>query len=52
MTRGPSKAAQDAEKHLAKNPETKAADLARKFGIDVSTVMRAPWWKTRAKVAK
>lgn len=49
MGRGQSKAVIDAGKWFAKNPEARAAEIAAKFGIDVSTVTRSEWWKTRAK---
>lgn len=53
MTRGQSKATQAAEKYLEKNPSAKAAEIAAKFGIDLSTVTRSAWWKARpAKPSK
>lgn len=45
-------AAASAERYLKANPETPAADLAKKFKIALTTVYRAPWWKNRAEVAK
>ena len=50
VSRGPSKAQKDAEKYFAKNPESSAAELAKRFGVALSTIYRADWFK-RAKEA-
>jgi len=45
MPRGSSKAAIKAAEFLTKNPTMLPMQLAMKFGLDVSTVYRAKWWK-------
>ena len=45
--RGPSTATKQAQAYLKKNPMAEGAFLARKFGLNLSTVYRAAWWKTR-----
>lgn len=49
MPRGPSKAAQSAEKYFKLHPDTEAAALAKRFRVDVSTIYRAAWYKARKK---
>lgn len=45
--RGPSTATKQAKAYLKKNPEIEGAALARKFGLNLSTVYRSAWWKDR-----
>jgi len=53
MTRGLSQAANKAAEYCKKHPETKGADVARKFGLNLTTVYRSAWWKQRrAEVQK
>lgn len=40
-------AVKKAAAHVKKYPGITAAQLAAKFGLDVSTVYRAEWWKKR-----
>lgn len=49
VQRGPSKASKDASKYLQKHPNATAQELSAKFGINVTTVYRATWWKARAQ---
>lgn len=49
VKRGPSKASKDAARYLLKHPGTTAQELAEKFGINVTTIYRATWWKARAQ---
>lgn len=46
-TRGPSTATKQAQAYLKKHPEVEGGFLARKFGLSVSTIYRADWWKNR-----
>lgn len=45
MARGPSKACAKAGEYHAKHPEMPLPELAKKFGIDLSTIYRSNWWK-------
>lgn len=50
--RGKSQAVKDAMAHLAANPTATAEFLAVKFGLNITTIYRADWWKNRAKEPK
>jgi DNA-binding MurR/RpiR family transcriptional regulator len=52
MTRGLSQAATKAANYARKNPDITAAELAKKFGLNQSTVYRSDWWKNRRTPAK
>lgn len=52
MSRGPTKAVKKAAAHVGKHPNITAAEVAKKFGLDVSTVYRAEWWKNRTAAQK
>lgn len=49
VKRGLSAASKAAARHLERNPDASADDLAKKFKIAITTVYRAPWWKARLK---
>lgn len=48
MARGPSQAALKAKAYAQKHPELNAEQLAKKFGINPTTVYRSDWWRNRA----
>lgn len=48
-TRGLSTAVKKAKAYLQRNPNTEGPALAKKFGINLSTVYRSDWWKNRQK---
>lgn len=45
MARSQSQATLKAAEYLKRNPGTPAYKLAQKFGVDVTTIYRSPWWK-------
>lgn len=48
MPRGPSQAALKAKAYALKHPDKLTAEqLAKKFGINPTTVYRSDWWKGR-----
>lgn len=47
--RGPSQAVKDAKAFLAANPSTTANHLSVKFGLNIATIYRSVWWKSRNK---
>jgi DNA-binding MarR family transcriptional regulator len=50
--RGPSEAVKSAKRYLAANPDITGSELAHKFKIDLSTIYRSSWWKTRKESTK
>lgn len=47
MPRGPSQAAIKAAEYVKKHPGIKGPELAKRFGLNLTTVYRAAWWKAR-----
>jgi len=52
MSRTQSSKADKAERMLKKNPLITAPELARKTGLNITTIYRSKWWKeAKGKVA-
>lgn len=49
MPRAATQASIKAAEYLAKHPETEASFLAKKFGLDRSSIYRMQWWKDNQK---
>lgn len=47
MSRGLSQAATKAAAYCRKHPDVKGPEVARKFGLNLTTVYRSAWWKQR-----
>lgn len=53
MSRGSSKAMQDAEEYEKSHPgQLTGAQIAKKFGLERSTVYSSEWWKQRKVTAQ
>lgn len=52
MARTQSAKADKAEKLLKQDPNISGADLARKTGLNITTIYRASWWIKRAAAQK
>lgn len=49
MARPISKQAYKAQRLLAANPGITGAELARKTGLNITSIYRASWWKNKPK---
>lgn len=49
VQRGLSTASKKAATYLQKHPDATAKELAKKFGVSLTTIYRAPWWKAKAQ---